>query len=103
MAIDNQEQKEQRQYERYPFREDILIDGRKQAYSQNICEDGMFVSTLHPLEKGSVIHITIPSNLKVKAEVNNSQPGIGMGIEFIDLNDDQKLMIKELIENIAKV
>ena len=98
--MDYQEQREQRQYERYPFREDILIDGTRQAYSQNICEDGMFVSTLHPLREGSVIHVTIPSNLTVKAEVSNSQPGIGMGIEFIDLNYDQKREIKQLIEDI---
>jgi hypothetical protein len=100
--MDNQEQREQRQYERYPFREDILIDGRKQAYSQNICETGMFVSTLHPPQQGRVIHVTIPSNLTVKAEVNNSQPGIGMGIEFIDLNYDQKREIKHLIEDIKR-
>ncbi|MBE0428225.1 MAG: PilZ domain-containing protein [Nitrospirae bacterium] len=98
--MDNQEQKERRQYERYPFREDILIDSTKQAYSQNICEDGMFVSTLHPLKKGSVIHVTIHSNLTVKAEVSNSYPGIGMGIEFIDLNFDQTRQIKQLIEDI---
>jgi len=98
--MDNQEQKERRQYERYPFREDILIDGTKQAYSQNISEDGMFFNTLHPLKRGSVIHVTIPSNLTVKAEVNNSQPGIGIGIEFIDLNYDQKREIKQLIEDI---
>ncbi|MDQ7787363.1 MAG: PilZ domain-containing protein [Thermodesulfovibrionales bacterium] len=98
--MDNQEQKEQREYERYPFREDILIDGRKQAYSQNICETGMFVSTLSPPKKGSVIHVTIPSILTLKAEVNNSQPGIGMGIEFIDLNYEQKREIKQLIEDI---
>ncbi len=101
--MDNQEQKERRQYERYPFREDILIDGKKSVYSQNICEHGMFVSTLHPLEKGSLIHVTIPSTLTVKAEVSNSQPGIGMGIEFIDLNYNQKKEIKQLIEYIKLV
>jgi hypothetical protein len=38
--MDNQEQKERRQCERYPFREDVVIDGTRQAYSLNICEDG---------------------------------------------------------------
>jgi hypothetical protein len=98
--MDNQEQKEQRTYERYPFREDVLIDDITQAYSQNICEDGMFLCTLRPLETGRVINVTIPSKFTVKAEVSNYQPGIGMGIEFIDLNHDQKIMIKQLIEDI---
>jgi hypothetical protein len=35
-----------------------------------------------------------------KAEVSSSQPGIGMGIEFIDLDYDQKRMIQRLIEEI---
>jgi hypothetical protein len=98
--MDNREQREQRQYERYLLREDILINGMTQAYSQNICEDGMFLCTLSPFEKGSVIKITVPSKFTVKAKVSNYQPGIGMGIEFIDLNHDQKIMISKLIEDI---
>jgi hypothetical protein len=98
--MDNKEQKERRQYERYPLKEDILIDGKIQAYSQNICEEGMFLSTLNPREKGTVIHVTIPSKLVAKAEVSSSQPGIGMGIECIDLDYDQKRMIQRLIEEI---
>jgi len=98
--MDNQEKKERRKCKRYPLKEEILIDGIAKAYSLNICEAGMFLCTLQPLEKGSVINITIASNFTVKAEVNNYQMGIGMGVEFIDLNHDQKIMIKKLIEDI---
>ena len=101
--MDNQVQEERRQYERYLFREDILIDGAKQAYSQNICPGGMFISILRPYEKGTVIHVTIRSNLTVKARVTNSQSGIGMGIEFIDLTSDQQKELKQLIENIKLI
>jgi len=97
--MDNQEREERRKCKRYPFKEDIVIDGIAKAYSINICEAGMFVCTLHPLEKGSIINITIGSTFTVKAEVNNYQPGIGMGIEFIDLNHNQKIMIRKLIED----
>jgi len=98
--MDNQEKKERRKYKRYPFKEEILIDGIAKAYSLNICEAGIFLCTLYQLEKGSVINITIASKFTVKAEVKNYQPGIGMGIEFIDLNHDQEIMIKKLIEDI---
>ena len=97
--MDNQEREERRRYKRYPFKEDIVIDGTAKSYSLNICEAGMFVCTLHPFEEGSIINITIASTFTVKAEVNNYQPGIGMGIEFIDLNHDQKIMIRKLIED----
>ena len=94
------EQKERRKYNRFPFREDILINNIMQAYSQNISQDGMFLCTANPPEKGSVITVTIPLKLTVKAVVRNYQPGIGMGIKFIELTDDQKIMIKQLIEEI---
>ena len=99
--MDKQEKKERRKYKRYPFKEEILIDGITKAYSLNICETGMFVCTLQPLEKGRTVHITIASTFTVKAEVKNNQIGIGIGVEFIDLNHDQKKMIKKLIEDSA--
>jgi len=98
--MDNEEIIERRKYQRYPFKEEILIDGIAKAYSLNICEAGMFLCTPQSLEKGSVINITIASKFTVKAEVNNYQMGIGIGVEFIDLNHDQEIMIKKLIEDI---
>ena len=71
-----------------------------QAYSQNISQDGMFLCTANPPAKDSVITVTVPLKLTVKAVVRNYQPGIGMGIRFIDLTDDQKIMIKKLLEEI---
>ena len=96
----DQEQKERRKYKRFPFREDILIDNVMQAYSQNISQDGMFLCAANPPEKDSIITVTIPLKLTVKAVVRNYQPGIGTGIKFIDMTDDQKILIKQLIEEI---
>ena len=99
--MDKQEQ-ERRKFQRYPFKEEILIDGIANAYSLNICEAGMFVCTLHPLEKGTIMNLTIASQFMVKAEVSHYQPGIGMGIEFVDLDKDQKAKIRNIIEQIKK-
>jgi CheY-like chemotaxis protein len=98
--VGDQEQKERRKYKRFPFREDILIDNIMKAYSQNISQDGMFLCTANPPEKDSIITVTIPLKLTVKAVVRNYQPGIGTGIKFIDMTDDQKILIKQLIEEI---
>ena len=100
ITMDNEEKIERRKYQRYSLKEEILIDGITKAYSLNICEAGMFLCTLHPFEMGSVINITITSQLTVKAEVKNYQMGIGMGVEFLDLNHNQERMIKKLIEEI---
>jgi len=43
---------------------------------------------------------SIASQLTVQAEVKYYQPGIGMGIEFIDLNYNQHKEIAQLIEDI---
>jgi hypothetical protein len=61
-------------------------------------QGGMFLCTFHPFEKDEVINVSIPSRLTVKAAVRNYQPGIGMSIEFVELDSDQRVMIRKFIE-----
>jgi hypothetical protein len=101
----NQQYKEQRKYERFSFREDILIDGTKMCTSMDICEGGLYVSAMQVFEKNSLIDLAIPfkgTKVIFKAQVQYCQPGIGMGIRFVDMNDNQKAAIRELIEGIKK-
>lgn len=94
---------EQRKYKRFPFREDILVDCAKLCTSTDISEGGLFISAIQAFEENSLIDITIPfkgEQLTVKAQVSYCQPGIGIGVMFINLNDKQRAKIKELIENI---
>lgn len=96
-------EQERRKYERFPFREDILVDGTKQCTIMDISEGGLYVSAIQHFEENSVIEVAIPfkgGKLTVKAQVRYCQPGIGMGIELVDLNDEQRTKIKELIGNI---
>lgn len=47
-----------------------------------------------------MIDVKLPlkgDTLRLKAEVHYCQPGIGIGVRFIDLNDEQREKIKELI------
>ena len=73
--------------------------------SVDISEDGLYISAIQSYEKNSVIDVTIPfkgEKLTFKAQVRYCQPGIGMGVLFIDLNAEQRGKIKELIESITK-
>ena len=100
-----QDNKGHRKYERFPFREDILIDGVNQCTSADISEGGLFISTIQRFEKDEVIDLIIPmkgEKITAKAQVKYCQPGIGVGLAFADLNDDQKAKIKELVESIAR-
>lgn len=103
--MDTQDEHEQRKYERFPFREDILVDGAKLCTSMDISEGGLYISSIQCFDQNSVISVTIPfkgEKLTVKARVQYCQPGIGMGVKFIDLNDEQKAAIEQLIKSIAK-
>ena len=103
--MNNEDKKEHRKYERFLFREDILIDGTRMCTSMDISEIGLYISAMQSYENNSVIDITIPfkgGKLTVKAQVRHCQPGIGMGVILVDLNAEQRANIKELIESITK-
>jgi Tfp pilus assembly protein PilZ len=73
--------------------------------SGDISEGGIFVSAIQYFEEGNVVELSIPvreGKITVKAQVKYAQPGIGAGVMFIDLNDEQRAKIKEVVENIAK-
>lgn len=103
--VNNQDNQEPRKHERLPFIEDILIDGTKSCTSTDISEGGLFISAIQCFEKNEVIEVAIPmkgEKITVKAEVKYCQPGIGVGIAFIDLNDELRAKIRELVESIAR-
>jgi predicted Zn finger-like uncharacterized protein len=99
------DQKERRQHERYPFREEILIDGTKRCTCTDISEFGLYVSTIQSFEEKGIIDVIIPvkgKKVTVKARVQYHQPGIGIGIMFVDLTDEQSAIIKDIIEEIKR-
>jgi len=96
--------RERRKHKRIPFRQDIMVDGVMKSTSVDICEGGIYVCTMQPFGENAVIDVTIPFKgemFALKAQVQYSQQGIGMGVRFIDLNDEQRQKLKELIDNIA--
>jgi two-component system, chemotaxis family, chemotaxis protein CheY len=103
--MDNESRQESRKYPRYPFVEDVLIEGTRTCTSNDISEGGLYISAMQCYENNSVIEVTIPfkgEKLTVKAQIQHGQQGIGMGLMFIDLNDEQRSKIKGLIHSIAK-
>ncbi len=97
----DKEPRERRKHERIPFREDIIVDGVMKATSIDICEMGLYMCAQHYYEN-AVIDVTIPFKGKtftLKAQINYLHQGIGMGVKFIDLNEEQQRKLKELIDN----
>jgi hypothetical protein len=98
--MDNQDQEELREYERFHFREDISIDGTR-CVCMDISESGIYVAAQY-FAPGDIVDITLPfkgKNIAVKGRVHHCENGFGAGINFIDLNDDKRAIIKQLIDS----
>ena len=103
--MDKREYKVPRRHERFPFIEDILVDGTKSCRTTDISEGGLFISNIQSFESGDVMEVSIPTKsekINAKAQVKYCQPGIGMGIAFIEADDELRIRIKELVDSIAK-
>ena len=97
--------KERRRFKRFPFREDIIVDGTKMCSTMDISEGGLYISTIQAYDKNGVIEVTIPfksEKVSVKARVQHYHPGIGIGVRFIELDDKQREKIKEIISSFVK-
>jgi hypothetical protein len=96
---------ERRKCDRYHFREHVLIDDTITCVSSDISENGLYVCMMQSLEEGRIIDVAIPfkgKKIVVRARVQYSHPGIGAGLIFVDLNDEQRSMIRELMGSLKK-
>ena len=88
------------------WEEDILINGTSKAHALDISEDGMYIVTESDLPSGSVLDMAFKIHdtpIKVKAMVQHSQPGVGMGVKFIELTRDQLLLIRRYVDRMKEI
>ena len=88
------------------WEEDILVNGTSKANALDISEDGMYIVTESDLPSGTVLNMAFKIHempIKVKAIVQHSQPGIGMGVKFIDLTGDQILLIRRYVNHMKEI
>ncbi len=102
--MDAIDKKERRRHERFPFIEDVVLDGTKRCTTGDISEDGLYISAMQTFEENNVIDVTIPLKgemTTVKASVRYCQPGVGLGVMFVDLTAEQKIKIQEVVTDLA--
>jgi hypothetical protein len=103
--MDQRDREERRKCERRHFGEYIRIDDSMTCVCSDISENGLYACMMQPLEKNRMVDVTIPLEGKkifVRARVEYVHPGIGVGLIFIDLNDEQRSMLRELIKGIKE-
>lgn len=101
--MENEYAENRRKNERYFFREHVLIDGTIPCTISDISENGLYVSAVQQFEEDRIVSITIPfkdKKVTVRAKVQYCQPGIGMGVMFVDLYNEQKSFLREIIEHL---
>ena len=98
---------ENRAAERYELASDLSVvyEGDTEqipVYPPDLSIQGMFINTPAQLPVGSVLKLHFRlvhcgDELNVRAEVRHCVPGVGVGVEFVDLSPEGRQAIEEEI------
>lgn len=79
-------------------------EGRQSARVTDLSEGGCYLDTVGEVMKGEIVafRILLPDEdwLYLEGEVRHHRPGLGFGVQFVDLNDEQTeklLMLLRLV------
>jgi hypothetical protein len=103
IKVDSERNRERRKEDRVPVQFTIMADGQM-FNCIDISKSGLYLYTGRSFEENKIVSITLPikdNPFTVKVRVQHNQPGIGMGLQFIDLDSGQKALINQLIRGIA--
>jgi CheY-like chemotaxis protein/phage FluMu protein Com len=97
-----------RKFKRIKFKQKVLVDNQIMVETLDISEEGLFLHTGRSFDDGSIVEVGIPTmpgnfDLKVLAKVQHNHRGIGMGMQFVDLDDKQKAQLDKLINSLDEV
>jgi hypothetical protein len=82
---------------------DAATGARLSSRAADLSLNGCYLDSLNPFVVGSKIRIRIAwggADLTCAAVVRDSQPGMGMGVAFTDLDDARRALIQKWIEKL---
>jgi CheY-like chemotaxis protein len=84
---------------------DVLINGEL-CKTIDLSVGGVYVHTSTSIKEKSIIDVTFPLKnkgaLTIEAKVRHSQPGVGIGLQFIGLDSGQKKMLQQIVVEVTK-
>lgn len=94
-----------RNFKRVKFKKKVLVNNQIMVEVLDISENGLFLHTGRSFDDGAIVEVGIPTmpgnfDLKVHAMVKHNHRGIGMGLEFVDLDNKQKAQLHKLISEL---
>lgn len=95
-----------RKAERVFLKKDVTVNGNLKAQAFDISEGGMYIYTHTDFNPGSVIELSFDIDdepVKMKAIVRHTQPGVGIGVKFIGLSNEDSVRIKSILQSLSHV
>ena len=88
---------------------DAMWDSSTDAHSArvtNLAENGCYLSSVGDVRQGEIVgfRVLLPDGdwLYLEGEVRHHTPHTGFGVQFVDLNEDQREKLHWLLQNAAK-
>jgi len=95
-----------RKVERVLIKKDVIINGSLKAQAFDISEGGMYIYTQAEFNSGDLLDLDFDVDgvpIKVKARVQHTQLGVGIGVKFSGLSHEESIKIKRLLERLQHV
>jgi CheY-like chemotaxis protein len=89
-----------RQKQRVLVQKPVKINGNMDAICFDLNEEGMYIQTDAKFATSSVVNVDFEIDgrpIKVKASVRHLDEGFGVGVKFINLQPQDKMVIKEAL------
>jgi len=99
-------QEERRHYDRARLIVDVVFDGQDStgvASTKDISLGGLYMNTKADIPEGGQLMVRIPFGKRevvCTAEVVYRNPGLGLGVRFLDLSDDSRAMLDQELSNV---
>lgn len=80
---------------------DVFINRTVKAEGLDLSEDGMYLYTTKQFVAGSTIEASFMldgNEINVRAKVVHSQPGIGLGVHFVEVKEETLQTIKNYLD-----
>ena len=100
-------QPERRRFPRYPFQSDVELQWGFEtlpALITDVSVGGMFIATNNPLWVGAsfTARMVLAEPLALNCVVRRVLPGKGMGVLFVDLNDEARARLESLVKTVSE-
>lgn len=92
---------EQRKKKRVLLRKEVTINNSLKVMGLDLSEGGLYVHTGRSIAPGTVVDISLPlksGTIDLKARVQHSNEGVGMGLMFMERTPDALALLREFID-----